>query len=478
MKTMLKKLSAFSIGPIVAAFIGFINVPVITHVISTEEYGRSSMFVVAQSMIALVLYLGLDQAFVREFNGYRREKSKLIKNAMLIPAALSVLAACVILLFAPWISWLLFGSRTEIFPTAGLAIMLPFMVVYNFSLLNIRMQERGLLYSFFMIALKAATLLITLLLFFSLEKSFRSVVYAIAIAEILNGIAAGLFLVREIRADSVPAPVDTALIGRMLRFGIPLIPAALLVWAMTSMDKIMLRAMMTYGELGLYEAAFKIVNALGIVQTWFTLLWTPIAYRWHEEKRPTAKYSCVMKLVTVMMTVLCLLILCLKDLVAWVLGGNFAASIFIFPFLLLHPIMYTMSETTALGINFSRRTSFNILVSVVSGGANILLNYLLIPLWGGRGAAIATGLSYVVFFWMRSLISRGLWYRFPLTEPAFYSVLIVGNCLAHTFLTDGFAAYIISAFSLVLILILNVPKLKRYKEILTADDAVKEEALP
>ena len=52
---------------------------------------------------------------------------------MLIPAALSVLAACVILLFAPWISWLLFGSRTEIFPTAGLAIMLPFMVVAEAS---------------------------------------------------------------------------------------------------------------------------------------------------------------------------------------------------------------------------------------------------------------------------------------------------------------------------------------------------------
>ncbi len=476
MKKLLKKLSAFSVGPVVAALIGFITVPVITHIISRDEYGRASMFTVAQSVISMVLYLGLDQAFVREFNSFRSERGKLLKNAILLPIALSVLIGIVIVVLAPWISQILFDTRTEILPVVGLAVMLPFMVIYTFSLLSIRMQERGLLYSFFTIGLKALTLIITVLLLLSYEKSFRSVVLAIASAEILSGIMAGIFTFAEARRHHLSAPFDRELLRRMLRYGIPLIPAAILIWVMSSMDKVMLRALTTYGELGLYEAAFKIVNVLGVVRTWFVLFWTPVAYRWHEEKRPNAKYTCVMKLVTVLMTGVCMMLLLLKDVVAWVLGGNFAASIYIFPFLLLHPVMYTMSETTALGINFSRRTTFNIVVAAVAGISNVALNYLFIPIWGGKGAAIATGLSYLVFFWVRTLISRHFWYRFPLRGQILYSLLIIANCAAHSFIEKGPVPYVVSAASIVLIAVFVIPKLRSYKEILTADDAGKEEA--
>ncbi len=45
------------------------------------------------------------------------------------------------------------------------------------------------------------------------------------------------------------------------------------------------------------------------------------------------------------------------------------------------------------------------MVSALSGGVNILLNYLLIPGVERDGAAVATGISYLVFFWGRTLIS-------------------------------------------------------------------------
>ena len=79
---------------------------------------------------------------------------------------------------------------------------------------------------------------------------------------------------------------------------------------------------------------------------------------------------------------------------------------------------------------------------------NILLNYLLIPAWNGTGAAVATGISYLVFFWGRTLISRKIWYRFRLEKYLLYTVLILINCGLHTFVT-GWAPYAVSAESLV-----------------------------
>ena len=58
-----------------------------------------------------------------------------------------------------------------------------------------------------------------------------------------------------------------------------------------TMDKIMLRTMCTYDELGLYAAAFKIVSVLSVLQACFSLYWTPVAYRWYEQKKSEDSFT-------------------------------------------------------------------------------------------------------------------------------------------------------------------------------------------
>ena len=70
------------------------------------------------------------------------------------------------------------------------------MVIENFAFLTIRMNEKGLQYSLSTVSLKVLVLIITVVLFVVYERSFRSVVYAMAIAEIVNGII--LFLLSYI----------------------------------------------------------------------------------------------------------------------------------------------------------------------------------------------------------------------------------------------------------------------------------------
>ena len=151
---------------------------------------------------------------------------------------------------------------------------------------------------------------------------------------------------------------------------------------------------------------------------------------------------------------ICLVVLLCKDIIALILGKNFAQSIYIFPFIMLYPIMYTMSESTAVGIGFSRKTEWNIIISALSGGANIALNYLLIPILDGKGAALATGISYMVFFWGRTLVSRKLWYRFRIGKYILYTLLILMNCYLHTFVI-GWLPYVVTMLSLISVVAMN-----------------------
>ena len=371
---------------------------------------------------------------------------------------IAVTSGIIIVLFAKPVSSMLFGNDHEILAVYALAALLPFMIIEMFSLLSIRMEEKGLLYSAFTILLKATILCLTVLLFLTYQKSFRSVVYAAALAEIINGII--LAFVVLLKTDFTLKNLDSALIRQMLKFGLPLVPAFAIGWILTSMDKVMLRTMCTYDELGLYAAAFKIVSVLSVLQTCFSLYWTPVAYRWYEQKKSEDSFTLVENLVAFAMTIMCMLLLLFKDVVGIILGANFKAAINIFPFLLLHPILYTISETTAVGIGFKRKTAYNILISALSGGANILLNWLLIPELGGIGAAIATGLSYVVFFWGRTLVSRSIWYKMPFGLFAVMIVIILANCYVHTFMS-GFIPYIISVITGIILTVMLIAYLKK-----------------
>lgn len=463
MSKFLKKFGGFSLGPIIGAFLGFITVPLVTYFISADEFGRASMFSMAQSTMSILMYMGLDQAYVREFNQARLEnkKDELLVNAMFLPVFMAMLIGVLIFVFPSFVSQILFDNRNEIFISRSLAVMLPFMIFENFGLLKIRMEEKGTLYSFFTILLKLLTLAFTVLLFVAYEKSFRSVIFASVISEILTSCFVIFTSLRK--TNLLHSKLDKALIKRMLYFGIPLMPAAIIGWLLTSMDKVMLRTLCNYSELGVYSAAFKIVNVLGIIQSCFTLFWPPVAYRWHEEKKDNKYFSAVNDIVAVVMVIMCMLILLCKDIVAVILGKNFAQSIYIFPFIMLYPIMYTMSETTCLGISFSRKTGYNIIVTAISGTLNVILNYLLIPSLGGKGAAIATGLSYIAFFWGRTLFSRRLWFKFPIKKYAIYMFVIIINCFVHTFCTN-WLPYAVSAVTVCVLLptLLKTVKEGRY----------------
>lgn len=450
MRKFLKSVMSFSLGPLVGAILSFITVPVITHFINPTEYGRTSMFLLAQTTIATVVYLGMDQAFVREYNNLKDNIKKLLFNSMIIPISISIIIGILIAIFSESVSSFLFGTTEEHISVYALSLVIPFMVLENFALLKIRMEEKGLMYSVFTISLKTIILILTVFFLLFYERSFRSVVYASALGEIIIGTILYFVVIRKYSFDK--NLFDTQLQKQMLKFGLPLVPAFAVGWVLTSMDKIMLRTMCNYEELGLYSAAFKIVSVLSVLQACFTLYWTPVAYRWYQEKRPVSRFDFVGKVISIFMTTVCLAILLLKDIVTIILGNNFGKAIMIFPFLLLYPVLYTMSEISGLGIGFKRKTIYTLLVTSAAALVNIGLNWYLIPIFQGKGAAMATGISYIVFFWLRTIISRKLWHKFKLNIYIFANVVVFVNCAVHTFLS-GYLPYIITATILFIMII-------------------------
>ena len=111
------------------------------------------------------------------------------------------------------------------------------------------------------------------------------------------------------------------------------------------------------------------------------------------------------------------------------------------PFLSLSPIMLTISEATMIGIMFSQKSYLQIIVSAVACVTNIAGNTLLVPVYGGVGAAISTGLSYIVFFAMRTILSNRYFpMKWDLGKFFAITVLFLGYALYNTFCGFGIVA--------------------------------------
>ena len=126
--SLLKKFGAFSLGPIISSFLGFLTVPLVTFFITPEEYGKASMFTVVQGMVSMFVYLGMDQAFIREFNNYRNNLAKLLSNAIVIPMTMAAGFTIMAIVFKDTLGVFLYGTTNEPLAVYALAVLIPFMV--------------------------------------------------------------------------------------------------------------------------------------------------------------------------------------------------------------------------------------------------------------------------------------------------------------------------------------------------------------
>ena len=117
--------------------------------------------------------------------------------------------------------------------------------------------------------------------------------------------------------------------------------------------------------------------------------------------------------------------------------------------------MYTISETTCSGIGISKKSYLNIYVSIGACIVNFIGNTILVPKLGCQGAAISTGISYIVFFVLRTYFSNKYYYidyalkRFAFVT--FIALVYAMHCTFNAFGLFSILGYFVSVITLVIL---------------------------
>ena len=415
---LLKTFSKYAFGSLLSLIVGFLTTSILTRLIPTEEMGKYSMFITVGSLIASLIYLGLDQSYVRFY--FEEEESSrvyLLIRCMALPLIFSGMLSVVLLCFSNQFSYYVVGE-SSIYLTVLFCAYVFGLVIDRFFLLKIRMAQKAMSYSLLNVARKVTYLIIAILLYYLVFHSrYWTLVISVTIAEYL--IIFGAFIV-ERKEWCIESRSLTTTDTQILTYGFPFIFSTTITLLFHSIDKIMLKSLTDYNQIGLYSGAQNIVNLLTQVQNVFSTFWVPVAFE-HYTKDPEDKgfYIKANKIVSYAMLSIFIIILCSKDIIIHFLGPKYRDAAYIFPFLAFMPVMYTVSETTVLGINFKKKSSYHVWISLICAIANTIGNYFLIQKFGATGAAISTGFTYILFFILRTYFANKV-YRVQYSIARFY----------------------------------------------------------
>lgn len=409
MSTLFKKFIEFAIGNGIVLILGFISSPIITRMISPEQYGKASMFTTFTSLIVLVTTMGMDQAYIRYYND-EDDKSKggLLGKSIGITFVLNLIVGIIILLFYKQTSIFVVNEQS-FFLVVLILLNTIFSSIGNFSMINVRMKQKGKTYSFLTVINKVSYLLFIGILYLLFKDNYLTIIIATIISNVVKMIWA-IYIERNDWKNINSFENVKTTTKELIKYGTPFIFSMAIIWVFQSIDKVALRIFSTYQEIGLYTGAMTIIGLLNNFQSTFTTFWTPVAYEKYCTNPDDKDFFInINEIVSAAMLLLSVGLIATKDIIISLLGSDYYGAQFIFPFLVFMPIMYTISETTVLGINFKKKTKYHVYIAIFSAIFNIIGNVILVPKYGARGAAISTGLAYVVFLLTRTYYSKKLY---------------------------------------------------------------------
>lgn len=399
-KNIIKETAWFAFGNFGSKILSFLLVPLYTSILSTNEYGTIDIIITTISLAIPLLTLSLQDAAFRYAMESGIRKASVITDCLLITVASPIL----LLLLFPIIDTLLpvlteywwYFFAIYVFNSVSSVLSCYLKGIGKSNIFAIQ----GIVYTFVFCLAN-----VVFLLFINL--GIEGYLLSLLLAHIFSCIY--MIIAGKVSVDLSFDSIDLPILKEMLKFSLPLIPASVAWWVMTSIDRYMLLYMCGAEANGLYSVAHKFPTVISVVMTFFINAWQITAVR-NKDDSDMGEFTSVVyeKLFCIGLVLAYVMIL-----ISRLLGQLFFANDFFFawtmmPLLTVSTIFSTLSLFLGAQFTASKRSDLHLKSNLISMLANIILNYVLIKCMGINGAAYGTMLSYFIVLVYRMLKTKEL----------------------------------------------------------------------
>jgi O-antigen/teichoic acid export membrane protein len=383
--------AAYTAASIASKLIAVALLPLYTRYLTTADYGAAEVMFAAVVSASIVVRLGMIEALLRFYYKDDEDPARVVGTSFAALFWVSTAAALIALPFADQISEaLLKESAPDLarISIGGLWVL----TMFEFLLTLFRLEERARAYFVTTMLSVLAAIALTVVLVVGEGEGARGLLlgsYASGAAFVL-----GLIWVHRRRLSLW---VDRPLLRRLMRFGLPTMPAELSLYLLNFVDRIILVRSAGLPAAGLYSLAVKFAQGVNVLVRGFQLAWPPLAYSIRNDDEARRTYAVV---VTWFTTGCAFVVAGMWLLSRWIVRALAAPEFFgsykAIGLVATGVTLYALYMVLVVILGRTGRTEFNFPATAAALATNIALNLALVPPLGIVGAGLALVASYLV----------------------------------------------------------------------------------
>lgn len=392
-KQLAAESAIYGISGVVGRFIGIFLVPIYTRIFTPADYGVISLLGVFASLIGTFAVLGLDNSSARWFydTDDRDDRRTTISSWFWCQLVVSSVIALAIFVLAPRISSWLTDSAQFANLVRLVAFGIPLSTGGKVFGNWLRYQRRATTAVMFTLGQTLGDIGLVILF----VVVWRRGLTGLFTAHLITGAIVLLVALACLRGWISPAGFSWRRLRPMLRYALPLIPAAIGIWVMTSMDRVMLNQYADTSEVGLYSVGASLASGVALVTAAFTQAWGPFAYSILKQPDSGRVYSRVLDLYSFLGCTLCAALALFAPLVLRVLTTEaYYAAASTVGLLSFGVLVNGVRFIASMGCGIAKQSVPDAISVAIGACVNFALNLLLIPRYGRDGAAVATMLAW------------------------------------------------------------------------------------
>jgi O-antigen/teichoic acid export membrane protein len=408
----------YGLGSGVRKFIGIFLLPFYTRALTPGDYGVLSSMATFAMLFSAFIDIGLDSATSYYYLTSKDEKEKgQILFTLLVLRLLTFVPSIILSFFSHQISLLLFGSGSYTWIVFLTCITIPFSFLLSEQTYVYRYLRKPMNYNYVTVIQS----IMSIGLGISLVVVLKYGVIGAQLSSLISTAFILPFTFLMFTRKQYIFKFSLYWAKKLIKFGYPLIGAAIATWVFQSSDRFFLLHYSNLTEIGWYSIGQTFSQPLLLLNTAVQMSFGVLFLRTYNEdttlektnSKKMAISSFNLYLVAGISISLVLSIFSI-ELLKIITTKDYLKGALAIPFLCFSSICSQAYQTMGMGITLAEKTYYYTWITVMTAVINIILNILFIPTMGFVGAALATLISFVIYWIIKVYYDQKF---FPIAYP-------------------------------------------------------------
>jgi O-antigen/teichoic acid export membrane protein len=280
--------AAYTASSIASKLVAVFLLPLYTRHLTPADYGAAEVMLASVVAASIVIRLGVIEAILRFYYLAGERQRDVIATGFASLLATATTTGIAALALAGPISSALLGHEDA--GLARLAVLgLWTLTMWEYVLALLRLEERARAYFTLTLANVMVTIPVTAWLVVVRDQGASGIL----LGTFATAVPFLLWRIWEERRRLALVP-QRALLRRMLRFGLPTMPAELTLYSLNFIDRIILVRLAGLAEAGLYSIAVKFAGSMQVLARGFQLAFPPLAYGIADDDEARRVYALIL----------------------------------------------------------------------------------------------------------------------------------------------------------------------------------------